>query len=79
MLRSFAFRRYNVVKQATRLVEAHVALLEAVYEARKTRSDGHSRLQCSCPVCQRDQEATLAWIAKVRENRVTSLAGTPRR
>jgi hypothetical protein len=55
-------KRYDVVKDATRLVCSHLELLHALYEANQALDEGRSRLVCRCGACRTHRKATLDWL-----------------
>lgn len=61
--------KYSAFEEARRLVEDHLSLLEALYEAKKAQQEARSRLICSCPSCRTHREITLTWLAAMREPR----------
>jgi hypothetical protein len=58
-------KKYDIVKEATKLVENQLALLQALYEAKRTLEDGRSRRVCRCGSCRRHRAITLTWVASL--------------
>jgi hypothetical protein len=56
------WKKYDIVKEATALVENHLCLLQALYLARQTQAEGTSRLICRCGNCQTNRAVTLDWL-----------------
>jgi len=55
-------KKYDIVKEATALVEDQLGLLQALYLARQTQAEGRSRLVCRCGNCKTHLVITLAWL-----------------
>jgi hypothetical protein len=56
------WKKYDVLKEATALVESHLGLLQALYLAKQTQAEGKSRLVCRCGACQSNRAVTLDWL-----------------
>jgi hypothetical protein len=55
-------RKYDIVKDATALVESQLGLLQALYLAKQTQAEGRSRLICRCGACRTQRAVTLDWL-----------------
>lgn len=61
-------KKYDIISEATKVVDNQLALLEALYEAKDTQAKARSKLVCRCPACQAYRQSTLAWIETMRSS-----------
>jgi hypothetical protein len=55
--------KYNVLNQASALVDDKLELLRMLAEDKKLLMDERSRVVCRCPACRYENERALAWLA----------------
>ena len=55
-------KKYDILKEASALVEDELELLHALYLAKQTMADGSSRLVCRCGSCRSHRRITLDWV-----------------
>ena len=57
---------YDIMSEASDLVDCKLAMLEALQESRKFQIDTRSRIVCRCPSCRSANEKDLAWLHQMR-------------
>lgn len=57
----------DIVEEATQVVDNHITLLKALYEARKTQEEARSNRVCRCSSCKSHREMTLSWVESMLE------------
>ena len=58
---------YDVVAEATQLIEENLAQLQLETEARRFRIRTKSNLACRCLQCQAETFTTYEWLRKIRK------------
>jgi hypothetical protein len=69
-------KKYDIVAEATALVDDQLELLRALYLAKQTMADGKSRLVCRCGSCRSHRQITLGWVENFLGLNVTAAPAT---